>query len=370
MKFPAFRAPGPRRTLVIAEVGTAHGGDAALGEELAAAAVEAGADCVKFQHVYADEIIHPATGAVPLPGGPVALYERFRSVETGPGFLGRMKEAVEGRGAAFLCTPFGPRSAAELAELGVSAMKVASPELNYAQLLEQVAAYGLPTILSTGVSRLADIEAAVERFAARGYDGSNLALLHCVTAYPAPEADYNLRLVPALSALFGIPVGVSDHSAHPLLVPALSALSGSFAVEKHICLSRSGDGLDDPIALPPDDFRSMVRAIRGAEALGAAAGMAAMVAEHGRDAVEAILGDGIKRLAASERANYERTNRSLHARVPIAEGEAFTEANVAVLRTEKVLRPGLPPGLLPVLLGRRAARSIPDGEGVTWRDVG
>lgn len=369
-----FDAAPARPALVIAELGTSHGGNLAKGRELVAAACEAGADIVKFQHVYADEIIHPATGFVPLPGGPVALYERFRALETGPGFLGTMKEAVEAGGARFLCTPFGAQSARELAELGVDMLKVASPELNHAPLLRQLAGLGLPTILSTGVSTLADIEAAVNLFRDSGYrapDGScgRLALLHCVTSYPAPEEDYNLKLLAQLSALFGLPVGVSDHSRHPTLVPTLAAALGAWAVEKHFCLSRDDDGLDDPIALPPADFAAMAEAVREA-ALDRLGALAALERQFSQDRVRAVIGHGRKALADSERANYGRTNRSMHARRPIRRGETLSADNVAILRTEKVLRPGLSPWLLEAVLGRVAARDIEDGQGIGWEDIG
>lgn len=358
----------PRRCLVIAEIGTAHGGDPEKGRELVAAAVEAGADCVKFQHVYADEIIHPKTGLVPLPGGDVSLYDRFKALETPAGFLGRMKAEAESRGALFLCTPFGERSARELRDLGVAAMKIASPELNYVQLVGVLASYGLPTLLSSGVSMLSDIDEAVRTFRA-GTDAP-LALLHCVTAYPAPESDYNLRALPPLATLFDVAVGVSDHSLDPILVPSLAVASGACAIEKHICLSRSGDGLDDPIALTPGDFARMVGAVRTAGAEEPSATVGRLSAEHGPARIESILGDGVKRLAPSEQANYARTNRSLHARRPIRKGEALGPENVAVLRTEKVLRPGLHPRFLALALGRVAARDIPDGEGVEWDDIG
>ncbi len=362
------------RTFIIAELGTSHGGDRAKGLELVAAACEAGADVVKFQHVYADEIVHPATGFVPLPGGPVALYDRFKALETGPLFLASMKEAVEARGALFLCTPFGERSARELLELGVGMMKVASPELNHGPLLSQLAGYGLPTILSTGVSTLADIEKAVNMFRAAGYasaDGScdRLTMLHCVTAYPTPEEDYNLNLLHELSTLFGLPVGVSDHSRHPLLIPALAASLGAWAVEKHFCLSRSDDGLDDPIALPPADFTSMVRAVHEASR-GASYALDALSNEYGQAKVQAILGTGRKFLAPSEQDNYGRTNRSMHAKRPIRIGEILSSDNIAILRTEKVLRAGLSPWLIETVHGRLAARDIEDGQGIVWADVG
>jgi len=362
---------GWSRVLIIAEIGTGHGGDEVKAAELIAAAIESGADCVKFQHVYADEIIHPATGLVPLPGGPTPLYDTFKALETSPDFMSRLKERVESMGALFLCTPFGLRSARELRDIGVHAMKIASPELNHAQLMEEIATYGLPTILSSGVSRLSDIENALEPFS---QTGTSTALLHCVTAYPAPETDYNLRVLEALSTLFGVPVGISDHSADPLVVPSLAVASGACIIEKHLCLSRQGDGLDDPIALPPRDFERMSAAVRRmsrlVEDIGAAATINALKNEYGATMTEAVLGDGHKRLAHSEAANYSRTNRSIHARRSIARGERFSADNLAILRTEKVLRPGLAPLQLPVVIGRRAARDIPDGEGVEWADLG
>ena len=364
---------GPGRALVIAEIGTGHAGDLAKARELVAAAADSGADCAKFQCVFADEIIHPNTGTVPLPGGDIALYDRFLEMEEGPDFYAALKECAEARGLLFLCTPFGLRSARLLRALGCEAMKVASPELNHLPLLAELASYGLPTLLSSGVSTLADIDRGLRVL--RGQSpveagGAALALLHCVTAYPAPASDYNLRVLESLGRLFGIAVGVSDHSLDPILVPALSIAAGGVVVEKHICLSRGDSGLDDPIALPPADFARMTAAIRRAQAAEREATIALMKGEYGAAAVEAALGDGVKRLAPSEAANYRRTNRSLHALRDIEKGEVFGEGNAAVLRTEKVLRPGLDPEFFVLILGRRATRHIPSGEGIEWEDVG
>ncbi|MBN1836453.1 MAG: N-acetylneuraminate synthase family protein, partial [Spirochaetales bacterium] len=279
----AVRVGDGRPCLVVAEAGSAHLGDLARGRELVDAAVEAGAGCVKFQVIIAEEIVHPRTGPVALPGGEVPLYERFRALERPPDFYAALKEHTERRGALFLASAFGLESARILRRLGVAALKVASPELNHFPLLEEIAGYGLPLLLSTGVSTLGDIEralgvlrgapwragAAVEppspraEAASRGVEpgassqghlGPQTLLLHCVTAYPAPEEQYNLRVLPALRGLFGSLVGVSDHSRDPLLVPGLAVLQGASVVEKHIALRRRDGGLDDPIALEPEEF--------------------------------------------------------------------------------------------------------------------
>jgi len=363
----------PLRPLIIAELGTGHGGSLQKAKELVDAALESGADCIKFQLVYADEILHPNTGVVPLPGGNIRLYDTFKRLEVPLEFYGELKTYIEKRGKLFLCTPFGLRSARELASLNPRLMKIASPELNHLPLLKEVASYKLPTILSSGVSLLADIELALSCFS----PDTPVSLLHCVTAYPAPETDYTLRLLENLQRIFGSPVGVSDHSMDPVLVPSLATLFGASVIEKHFCLSRSDAGLDDPIALPPEAFSQMVRAVRSVQRSLEARDfiqkrhdlLRAMKAEWGADRIEATLGDGIKRLAPSEKANYDRTNRSLHAVRPIMKGEPIKAEDVAILRTEKVLRPGLHPRWLEQVIGRTARQDIPAGEGIRFEDI-
>jgi sialic acid synthase SpsE len=241
--------------------------------------------------------------------------------------------------------------------------------------LREIASYNLPVLLSTGVSKLSDIEDALSLLS-----GAPVCLLHCVTAYPAPPEDYNLRVLQSLSPIFGVPIGVSDHSMDPELVPSLAALMGAAAIEKHFCLSRSDPGLDDPIALDPKNFAKMTRAVRAvsgrepeaSEASRTAsftAALAEIAREKGAALVEAVLGDGIKQLAPSEKANYERTNRSIHALRDIQEGETITQEMTACLRTEKILRPGLPPSWEARVIGRKARAFIPAGEGVRFEDI-
>jgi sialic acid synthase SpsE len=297
--------------LIVAEAGSAHRGEVSRAFELIDAAGKAGADCVKFQVIFADEIVHPRTGSIELPGGRTPIYQRFRELERDSSFYARLKEYTEKRGLLFLCSAFGLRSARLLRDLGVRAVKVASPELNHFSLLRELAGYDLPLIVSTGVSTLSDIERALIAASA------NTVLLHCITAYPAPEEEYNLRLIPNLRAIFGLPVGVSDHSRDPLLVPALAVSVGACVIEKHL----------------------------------------------------ALLGDGIKRLAASERKYYLTTNRSLHAVDEIQAGQTIRAEDVSILRTESNLRPGLGPEYMELVVGRRAQRTIPAGEGITWEDV-
>jgi len=361
----AERSVGPGcKCLVIAELGTSHKGDLGRARALIDAAVAAGAECVKFQLVHAEEILHPRAGFVPLPTGRIALYEQFRELERGVDFYAALKDHTESAGALFLCSPFGIRSARELRGLGARALKIASPELNHVPLLQEVASYGVPLFLSTGVSLLGDIERAL---ATTGRE--QVVILHCITSYPAPENEYNVAVIESLRRVLGVPVGLSDHSRDPALVPSLAVLHGACAVEKHFTMSRAGSGLDDPIALEPPDFKSMVQAIRRTETDSAPEALERLRQEYGAERVAAVIGSGVKELAPSERANYSRTNRSLHAVRTIQAGRVIGEADVAVLRTEKELRPGIGPEFLACIVGATAKRDIPDGEGIEWADV-
>ena len=363
------------QVLVIAELGSSHSGDPVKARELIDAASEAGADCIKFQIVYANEILHPNTGEVALPGGKIRLYDRFKALEQPLSFFAEMKEMVEKKGLVFLCTPFGLKSARELYSLNPKCIKIASPELNFTALLREIASYKLPTLLSSGVSSLSDIGEAMEILGEGQNEGQNIeerqniCLLHCVTAYPAPETDYNLRLLENLSSIFSISVGISDHSLDPCLVPALGTAMGASVIEKHFCLSRKEGGLDDPIALEPAAFAQMVAAIRKASKTPPKEVIEGYSSERGKDLVKNILGDGEKCLAPSETANYGRTNRSIHALRQIEKGELIERDMFACLRTEKNLRPGLSPSLEEWLIGRLAKDTIPGGEGIRREDV-
>jgi sialic acid synthase SpsE len=164
-------------------------------------------------------------------------------------------------------------------------------------------------------------------------------------------------------------VGVSDHSRDPLLVPGLAAAVGACVVEKHIALCAADGGLDDPIALEPEAFSRMVDGIRQIERMDTAEGRSLLEKEYSPDRVESVLGDGIKRLASSERRYYLTTNRSLHAVDEIRAGQTIRGSDVSILRTESNLRPGLGPEYLELVVGRTAQRKIPAGEGIIWEDV-
>ena len=409
------------KTIVVAEIGTSHQGSIEKAHKLIDAAAASGADAVKFQWVYADEILHPATGDVDLPGGKTRLYDTFKATECPSSFYKECMDAAHQKGLLFACSPFGTRSFDELLELHPDAVKIASPELNHTALLKRCASvYGkVPLVLSSGVSKLADIEAALEVIGAldapdagaagtgvpntsvtkevgvgdspqegcaKGVVFPPLTLLHCVTCYPAPETQSNVACVESLRGVFGVPTGMSDHSTGAILVPTLAAMKRAAVLEKHFTLSHEGGGLDDSVALEPEQFSLMVHVVRqtcalmesferdekplgvGFKRIAEKRVMQQLEGSFTRDVIRATLGDGVKRLASCERANWGKTNRSLHYMRAMRTGERVAASDIAALRSEKNLSPGVSPHLEGTLVGAALTRDVASGEGVRLED--
>jgi len=367
-------------TLIIAEIGTAHGGDLSKAKKLIDCAIDAGADAIKFQWVYADEILHPDTGFVDLPGGKISLYDRFKELEVSPDFFKECKEYTHRKNAKFVCSPFGLRSLNELMNIKPDYIKIASPELNHYPLLKALAHFRkeqlqknepiIPVIISSGVSKLQDIQKAIDILGTKG-----VTLLHCITSYPAPEDEYNLRLINTLSKNFNIATGVSDHSLNPILVPCLSISQGAVMIEKHITLSKDDKGLDDPVALTPEQFALMCHTAHQCDAIirhyGKTEGEKEIInqlsdTECDLNRINKILGDGKKILAPSEEKNYGRTNRSIHFMKDLQKDHILTENDISILRTEKILSPGISPEYYEQLIGKKLLKNAKNGEGVTF----
>lgn len=375
-------------SLIIAEIGTSHEGSVEKAKLMIDECAEAGADCAKFQWVYADEILHPKTGFVNLPTGQIPLYDRFRQLECPVSFYKEMLDYTHSKGMKFCCSPFGIRSLMELLSLNPDYVKIASPELNHYPMLKVLAEYRskqkrngeklIPVILSSGVSKMEDINKALEILGKE-----DVSLLHCITSYPAPETEYNLRVIETLKKELGIEMGVSDHSLDPVLVPVLSVVCGGSIIEKHITLSKKTMGLDDPVALEGEQFALMVHCVHQTEASlkrygdsGVEYTLKQIVSnesdkglENAEEKISAILGDGIKRLAPAEEANYGRTNRSIHFMRNMKKGDVISEKDIAVLRTEKILSPGISPEYFDQIIGKTLSKNVTDGDGLQFSDL-
>ena len=328
---------------VIAEVGVNHNGILALALELIDVAVDAGADAVKFQKrnldkLYAKKYLDNAnSGEKTLR----YLLPILQQVELPDHAYHKIVDYCSKKGITFLCSAFDPESADFLEELEVPAYKVASADLTNLPLLDHLASKGKPLILSTGMSRMDEVETTVEFLKSRQ---AEFALLHCNSTYPAAFEDINLRFMDQLRR-FGVPVGYSGHERGIAVSTVASALGASI-IERHITLDRTMDGPDHAASLEPQGFKKMVRDIR-------------QVAD--------ALGTGSEKFfSRGEILNREVLGKSLVAARRIQPGETISAAMVAV----KSPALGLSPQHYTDLLGRVAERLIEEDEPFLDRDLG
>lgn len=340
------RDVGPGKPVyIVAELSANHRGDFDEALRILHAAREAGADAVKAQTYTADTMTLPSRApGFRIGAGTVwegrYLHDLYREAATPWDWLPRLKKVAEELGLDFFATAFDASAVAFLEGLGVSVHKVSSFELVDLPLIETAARAGKPLILSTGMATREEIEEAVA--AARRGGARDLLLLKCTSAYPAPPEEMNLRTIPDLAARLGVPVGLSDHTLGTA-IPAAAVALGACLIEKHLTLSRAVPGPDSGFSLEPAEFREMVEAVR---------------------AVEKALGEARYGPAPRELASLQ-FRRSLFVVEDVREGEAFTGRNVRSLRPGS----GLPPRSLPEVIGRKAARDLPQGTPLQWRDI-
>lgn len=354
-----------RPVYIIAEAGSNHDGKLEQAKKLIDAAAEAGADAVKFQLFRAAKIYPPNAGKIPMPQGKkLDLYEFFKQVELPFKWLPILKKYSENKGLAFIVTPFDEKAVDELEKAGIGAYKIASPELNHLPLLKHIAEKQKPIIASTGLCKLRDIDEAVDIINSQGND--RVILLHCVTGYPAKPEEYNLRVIGTLTRAFQAPVGISDHSLDSVLVPKLAVAAGAAVVEKHFTINKKLPGADHSFALEPQELKLMVDEIRKVEKWND--GLKERFI-NSRPLYKKIMGDGRKTITASEAELYPGDKRSIFTIKDINKGEKLTKNNVAVLRAERYLKPGIHPRYFEIILGAKAVKPIKMFTGLQWHSL-
>jgi N-acetylneuraminate synthase len=329
----------PARTLLVAELSANHGGSLSKAIETVEAAATAGADAIKLQTYTPDTLtIDCESDAFRIKDGlweGRSLYELYEEAHTPWEWHGDLKAAANRLNLPLFSTPFDATAVDFLETLGVPAYKIASFELGDLELIAKVAATGKPIIASTGMADLVTIDQAV-RTIRRVWQGRDhgLALLRCVSAYPAAPRDMNLRTIPHLGQAFGVLPGLSDHTLGTAVAVTSIAL-GARVIEKHFILRRSDGGPDSAFSLEPDEFARLVEEVRVAEeALGEV--------RYGPSA-----GDVASRAF----------RRSLFVVEPVSAGEPFTRRNIRAIRPGQ----GMEPRHLPFILGRRAACDLERG---------
>lgn len=340
VQFGSHRIGAEEPTFIIAEAGVNHDGDVAVAHELVDLAADSGANAVKFQTFDPSALVSESAGTTPYQQA--AGFDRSQAEMLSALTLPRqawaeLRQHSEERGITFLSTPFDLDSAHLLADMGVPGLKIGSGELTNTPFLAAVAGLGLPMIVSTGMGTVDEVAAALAATAA----APATVLLHCVSSYPAPLDQANLRAIPALRDRFGVQVGWSDHTPGALTAVVATSL-GSMLLEKHITTDRTRNGPDHAASLERDEFVEYVQRVR----------------EVGQ-----ALGDGAKRRMPSEEDNATLVRRSWHVVRDVAAGTAITAQDVSVLRPEG----GLPPSA--EVVGRTAARDLGAGDQLTSRDL-
>lgn len=322
---------------IIAEAGVNHNGSLDLARQLIDVAVDAGCDAVKFQTFITEKVCSPdapkATYQKETTESDESQIDMIRKLELSFEAFRELRDYCIDKGILFLSTPFDYESADFLNELPVPAFKVPSGEITNIYFLEHLARKNKPLIISTGMATMDEVALAVETACAAG--NKKIALLQCVSNYPAAPSSMNLTAMHTLANAFGVPVGLSDHSVGIEISIAAAAL-GACIIEKHFTLDHALPGPDHRASLEPSELVNLVKSIRN---------------------VEAALGDGIKQPAAEELNTAQVARRSLVAAERIPAGTAITAEMLDILRPGT----GLPPAMRPHVLGRRPHQDIQAG---------
>ena len=337
------RYVGPEQAcLIIAEAGVNHNGSIDMAFQLVDAAVEAGADAVKFQTYLAESVMSASA--------PKAAYQKettqaeesqldmARKLELPFDAFRKLAEYCNQKQIIFISTPFDLDSADFLADLGVGVIKIPSGEITNLPFLHHIAKKNIPLIVSTGMSNIGEIDVAVQTIKKAG--NADYVLLHCVSNYPADPQNINLRSMKTMESAFHVPVGYSDHTLGNEVALAAVAM-GACIIEKHFTLDCSLPGPDQQASLEPGELKNMVESIR---------------------IVEAALGNGVKEPVESELNTAEVARRSLVAACDISAGTAVEESMISILRPGT----GLPPSMYSYLIGRTARDDVEGGTLLTF----
>jgi len=328
-------------TFIIAEAGVNHNGSPELARKLVLAAKEAGADAVKFQTFKTENLVtrqaEKAAYQKVTSDATESQFEMLKRLEMPDALHYELRDYCNELGIEFMSTPFDEDRADFLKELGVQRFKIPSGEITNFPFLRHVAAKELPMIISTGMSYLEEVAAAIDVIRKAG--NPPLTVLHCVSNYPAPPETVNLRAMITMREELGVPTGFSDHTMGIEVSVAAVAL-GATVIEKHFTMDRTLPGPDHAASLEPQEFAAMVRAIRN---------------------VELALGDGVKQPVASEAGTITVIRKGLVAARDIAVGTALTGDDVAIKRPAS----GLPPSARESILGRKSRVAIAAGTPLT-----
>ncbi|WP_289746012.1 N-acetylneuraminate synthase [Paramuribaculum intestinale] len=333
------------KVVIIAEAGVNHNGSFEMACSLADEAKRAGADYVKFQTGIPENVISVRAEQAEYQkhntGTSESQLDMVRKIMLRPDDFKPLKEYCDSIGIRFLSTPFDLDSIDILKPLEMDLWKIPSGEITNLPYLRKIASMGQPVVMSTGMSRLGEVDDAVGVLLDGGLTLDMITLLHCNTEYPTPYTDVNLRAMLTLRDAIGCRVGYSDHTLG-IEVPVAAVAMGAEVIEKHFTLDKTLPGPDHVASLEPAELKAMVSAIR-----------------H----TEAALGSGRKDVSPSERKNIAIARKSIIAARPISKGERFSHDNLTVKRPGN----GISPMLWDTVVGLEAPRDFEPDELIELR---
>ncbi len=339
------RIEAGKRVFIIAEAGVNHNGDVRLAKKLVDAACGAGADAVKFQTFKAERLVcahaPKARYQKETTGAGESQLAMLRRLELSEAGHRQLSAYCRRKNIIFMSTPFDEGCADFLRKLGMGIFKIPSGELTNYPFLRHVAKFGKPMVVSTGMADMREVRRAVAVIRKTG--NGQLTLLHCLSSYPAPAEEVNLRAMRTLAEAFKVPVGFSDHTLGADIAIAAAAL-GARIIEKHLTLDKDMPGPDHRASLEPREFKAMVASIRR---------------------VQAAMGDGVKRLARSEKDTAKAARKSLVAASDIPAGAVIASGMITIKRPGT----GLAPALKGRVIGRRAKTAIGRDELLRWEHL-
>lgn len=328
-----------KKTIIIAEAGVNHNGDFELARKMIDVAAAAGADYVKFQTAVPELVISrfapKAEYQKETTGESESQLEMCRRIHLPLDAYKELAQLCRQKGIGFMSTPFDLRSIDVLADLDMDFWKIPSGEITNLPYLRKIASKGGRVIMSTGMSTLDEVEAAVKVLENGGICRNDIYLLHCTTQYPTPFEAVNLKAMDSLATLGCAGVGYSDHTLG-ITVPIAAVALGAEIIEKHFTLDCSMEGPDHRASLDPDRLKSMIKAIRE---------------------TELALGVSEKIVTDAERPNIAIARKSIVAATEIFPGDEFTEHNLAVKRPGD----GISPMMWDSVIGQRSkSHFMPD----------
>jgi len=333
------------KVIIIAEAGVNHNGDMSLAKKLVDAAANAGADFVKFQTFKAKNIVTKTANKAKYQTlnsiNNESQFEMLKKLELSQTNHNELINHCNKRNINFFSTAFDCEGLEYLNNLDLDFFKIPSGEITNFPYLKKISLIGKPVILSTGMSNMQEIDAAVKLLLSEKLKIEDITILHCNTEYPTPMVDVNLKAMISIKKKFNVKVGYSDHTLG-IEVPIAAVAMGAKVIEKHFTLDRNLDGPDHASSLEPDELSLMVKSIRNVEL--------------------ACLGNGLKTPSKSEIKNIKIVRKSMHIVRGMKKGQIISEYDIAVLRPNN----GLNPMEWNKVIGKKLTKNIRSGECLTW----